>query len=92
MSHLFVEIFLFLCYNLNQERSLREKNKSFYRFNEKKVATNKEESKKYVDVLCIYEYVYEIVKEDYLTKHYKDIKYLTNGYLILQNNKVYFYG
>ena len=81
MSHLFVEIFLFLCYNLNQERSLREK-----------IATNKEESKKYVDVLCIYEYVYEIVKEDYLTKHYKDIKYLTNGYLILQNNKVYFYS
>lgn len=66
--------------------------KAFYKFNEKKVATNKEECEKYVDVLCIYEYVYEIVKEDYLTKHYKDIKYPTNGYLILQNNKVYFYS
>ena len=57
-----------------------------------KIATNKEECEKYVDVAYNYEYVYEIVKEDYLTKHYNDIKYLTNGYLILQNNKVYFYS
>ena len=66
--------------------------KAFYKFNKKKVATNKEECEKYVDVECNYEYVYEIVKEDYLTKHYKDIKYLIKGYLVLQNNEVYLYN
>lgn len=63
--------------------------KAFYRFKENKIATNKEECEKYADISCTYEYEYKITKENTLTEHYKDIKYIANDKMIFNDNKVY---
>lgn len=63
--------------------------KAFYRFKENKITTNKEECEKYADIECKYEYEYKIIKDEKLTKHFQDIKYIVSDKMIFNDNKVY---
>lgn len=74
---------------LSNNKYYLKTDKAFYRFKENKVATNKEECEKYVDIECNYEYQYGITKENTLTEHYKDIKYIANDKIVFNDNKVY---
>lgn len=74
---------------LSNSKYFIKTDKAFYRFKENKITTNKEECEKYADVTCTYEYEYKITKENKLTEHYNDIKYIANDKMIFNDNKVY---
>ena len=76
-------------YLSNGNKYYLKTNKAFYSLKQKKKTTNKEQCEKYEDIKCEYVEIIDIKKEEKLTKHLQDIKYITNDKIVFNNNKVF---